>query len=360
MKFYNLLALWVILLSVSCAQEEGTGKREANPLLPPANGEIGEILLVIDSSQWAGEVGDALKRNIQIPMEALPQDELLFDLKKASPLKINSVFKRAKNILYVITLDDPTSESRALRRLVSQDALQKINEDTARYINVQRDLYANGQIVMYLFGRTSELLANRIDENAEYIRSIFETEERERLKKRLYKGQQRDLEKKLTDKHGYSIEIPYGYEIAKNEDNFIWVRQLAAGMNKNFFIYYEDYNTQYQLDRISDLREEITSKYLRDSQKDELFITQQEILPMITDTISFRNKFALRNKGLWKVSDSSAGGPYISYVVVDEKAGRLYYIEGYVYAPGSDKKNFMREMDAILSTFKTPSQIEAQ
>ncbi|MGB3464063.1 MAG: DUF4837 family protein, partial [Cyclobacteriaceae bacterium] len=290
----------------------------------------------------------------------LPQDELLFDLKKVSPLRMNNVLKKAKNILYVITLDDPTSESRALRRLVSKDALNLINADTTRYIKLDRDLYANGQLVMYLFARTSDMMANRIDENAAYIRSVFESEERERLKKRLFKSQEREIEKQLTDKHGYLIEIPYGYEVAKNVDNFVWIRQLGAGMNKNFFVYSEDYNTQYQLDRIADLREEITGKYLRDSEKEDLYITQQEILPMITDTISFNNKFALRNKGLWKVSDSSAGGPYISYVIVDEKIGKLYYLEGYVYAPGSDKKNFMREMDAILSTFKTPSQLEAQ
>lgn len=358
MKIYNLLTALVVLMLMSCSNQ--SGNKSENPLLPPANGEIGEIILVIDSSQWVGVVGDALKQNIQIPMEALPQDELLFDLKKVNPLKANNVLKKAKNLLYVITLDDPTKESRALRRLVSKEALQKINQDTSRYIKVDRDQYANGQIVMYLFARDSRMLADRITENGEYIRSIFENEERERLKKRLYATRQKDMESVLTKDHGYSIQIPYGYDLAANSENFTWIRQLGAQSNKNFFIYYEDYLTQSQLDRVSDLREEITSTYLRDSEKQELFITQQSILPMITDTVSFKNKFALRNKGLWKVSDATAGGPYISYVLVDEKKSKLYYIEGYVYAPGTDKKNLMREVDAILSTFRTPSETEAE
>lgn len=360
MKIYNLLTALVVLVIFSCSQQGGTEKREENPLLPPANGEIGEIVLVIDSSQWVGEVGTALKDNIQIPMEALPQDELLFDLKKVNPLRANNVLRKAKNLVYVITLDDPTAESRALRKLVSKEALNRINQDTTRYIKVERDQYANGQIVMYLFARDSRILANRINENAKAIRGIFEKEERERLKKRIFATRQKSVEKTLTGEHGYSIKVPFGYDLAVNLKNFTWVRQLGAQSHKNFFIYEEDYLTQSQLDRIPDLREEITSTYLRDSEKPQLYITQQEILPMIIDTVSFNNKFALRNKGLWKVSDATAGGPYISYVLVDEKKSKLFYIEGYVYAPGSDKKNLMLEVDAILSTFKTPSETEAK
>jgi len=360
MKFYNLLTALVVMLLISCSDKGGTTKNEENPLLPPANGEIGEIVMAIDSSQWAGEVGDALKNHLQIPMEALPQDELMFDLKKVSPLKLNGVLQKAKNLLYVITLDDPTKESRALRRLVTKEALQKINQDTSRFLKVSRNQFANGQIVMFLFARDSRLLARKIENNAAYIRSIFENEERERIKKRLFAARKEEIENVLQKDHGYRIKVPYGYDLATNLKNFSWVRQLGAQANKNFFIYYEDYDTPYQLDRIADLREEITSTYLRDSEKPEIYITQQSILPMITDTITFKNKFALRNKGLWKISDASGGGPYVSYVIVDEKKRKLFYIEGYVYAPGAEKKNLLREMDAILSTFQTPTESEAK
>ena len=100
-------------------------------------------------------------------------------------------------------------------------------------------------------------------------------------------------------------------------------------------------------------RDKITSSYLRDSEKPGLYITYQDILPVLTDTVTFKKKFALKNKGLWKISDNSAGGPYISYSFVDEKNAKIYYIEGYVYAPGRGKRNFIRELDAILSTFDT-------
>ena len=359
MKFYNLILALIAVLSISCSSTDSNGKKDTS-LLPPANGMIGEIVTVMDSTQWSGELGDALRKNVQIPMEALPQDELLYDLKKVSPLRINNVLRKATNLLYVITLDGSSDENRALRQLVTKETRQQINADTTRFIKVSRDQYAKGQILVFLFARDSKLLARKIRENAEYIRSVFGDEERSRMLSRLSKGRQSKVEQQLQADHGYQVLVPYGYDIAKSLQNFVWIRQLDAQAEKNIFIYEEDYDTQYQLDRISDLREEITGTYLRDSEKAQLYITQQSALPMITDTITVRNKFALRNKGLWKVSDSSAGGPYISYVLVDETKRKLYYIEGYVYSPGYDKKNLIREVDAILSSFRTPTEASGQ
>ena len=51
------------------------------------------------------------------------------------------------------------------------------------------------------------------------------------------------------------------------------------------------------------------------------------------------------------------GGPYVGYALVDQPKGRLYYIEGFAFAPGKDKREIMRELDTILSTFKTSADL---
>ncbi len=38
--------------------------------------------------------------------------------------------------------------------------------------------------------------------------------------------------------------------------------------------------------------------------------------------------------------------------MVDEKTNRLYYIEGFLYSPGKAQRDTMREIMAILNTFK--------
>ena len=127
-------------------------------------------------------------------------------------------------------------------------------------------------------------------------------------------------------------------------------------MEKNVFIFKEPYKGTDVFNDISGLRDRITELHLRDGQKPDLFVTRQDLVPVFSKRVNFNGNFAMQSRGLWAVSDMTAGGPFLSYTVVDEENQMLYYIEGYVYNPGGKKKRLMREMDAILSTFKMPSQ----
>ncbi|MEO0331048.1 MAG: DUF4837 family protein, partial [Bacteroidota bacterium] len=90
------------------------------------------------------------------------------------------------------------------------------------------------------------------------------------------------------------------------------------------------------------------------------FMTIQEIEPIVYDTVNFDDKFGVEARGLWKMSNITMGGPFLSYAFVDESLNRLYYIEGYVYYPGKNKRTQIREMEAILRTFKTEAEYQAQ
>ncbi len=351
----NQLLLILAIYLTSCGSGSGDGGQ--NMLLPPANGEIGELILVMDSSQYAGPAGKALRRTFNVPVEALPQDEPMYKLLHVNPLRLNNTLKRTKNLIYVTTLEDKSDDSKVMRQLFTDESLKKIFRDTTKYMSLAKDEHAKGQVVMYLYAKNGEILANHVEQNAEYLRSIFDKVEKDRLQTKIFKSREKEIEKTLRTSHGYSIQIPFGYQMAKNLPNFSWIRFLDRDYDKNLFIYYEDFTSQDQLSNLVDLREKITSSYLRDSEKERLYITTQPILPMLTDTITFKSKFALKNKGLWRINNNTGGGPYISYVFVDEPKGKLYYIEGYVYAPNRDKKNFVMELDAILSTFETPSEL---
>jgi len=47
------------------------------------------------------------------------------------------------------------------------------------------------------------------------------------------------------------------------------------------------------------------------------------------------------------------GGPFVNYTFYDETSGRLYMIDGMIFAPGYDKREFLRQMEAIAHTFRT-------
>lgn len=343
------------ILLIGCKSATDKVKED---FMPTARGEADEIILVMDSAQWEGPLGDAMKEIYQQYMKVLNQDEYEFSLNKVNPRKLNSVFRNAKNLIFLMTLDSKTLESQTIRNNFTDKSLKMIQKDSSIYYSVRRDEFAKGQIVLYLFGQNEELLLKHIRDNREGLKDLYATAVTERVKESVLAKTQKQKIKAITEDHGYEVQVPFGWDIANSEDDFLWLRKLEAQTEQNVFIYEGKFNDPDFYQHIDELRDKITGTYLRDSQKPELFIQRQEIIPIYTRRITFKGKFAVEARGLWKISDNSAGGPFVSYTFVDEPNQKLYYIEGYIYAPGTKKKRLIREVDAVLNTFVTPSELD--
>ncbi len=346
----KVLALVIIL---GCKEGNNDLQKE---FMPTARGDVGEIILVMDSAQYEGPLGDAIKRTFREPMKGLPQDEPMFSVGKASPKRLNSVLKSATNMIFVMTLDSEGSESNVLRGYFTNQSLKTIQRDSTIFYTTRRDEFAKGQVVLYLFAQTEDILIQKIDENRTRLQELFESVERDRIKAKLFKSTEKSIEKTIAEDHNFTINVPYGWELGKNSRNFVWFRLLEANREQNVFVYYEPYHSADVFENIGGFRDKITETNLRDSEKPELHITRQQrddIRSIFTENTTFDGKYAIKSRGLWKISDNSGGGPYISYTLVDEDQQMVYYLEGYVYSPGTQKKNYIRDLDAILRTFKT-------
>lgn len=346
-QFFSVLGVIVFLLGC-----DGAAEKLKEEMMPTAGGEIGEMILVIDSTQWRGPVGKALKETLRSPMIGLPQDEPMFSVNKVNPRKLNNLLKTASNMVFVMTLDSKTDESKTIRRYFTNQSLNKIQQDTSLWMTIRNDEFAKGQVALFLFAQDTASLVRKLDQNKGRIRSFFESVEQKRIKKKLYASRASEAEKAIRESQGASIQIPFGWDLAKNLPNFSWIRFLEVDREMDIFIYQQPYTSQKVFDDLPGLRDSITGQFLRDSEKPELYIMRQEIVPVFQETVSFQGNYAKKARGLWKISDNSGGGPFISYTITDEASQKLFYIEGYVYAPAGRKKNFVREVDAILSTFK--------
>ena len=61
-------------------------------------------------------------------------------------------------------------------------------------------------------------------------------------------------------------------------------------------------------------------------------------------------------RGLWKMTGGAMmGGPFVCQAIVDEAAGKVYVVEGFVYRPNEDKLHLIRMMEAALYTFRPKS-----
>ena len=141
-------------------------------------------------------------------------------------------------------------------------------------------------------------------------------------------------------------------------NNFFWLRLINSETEQSIFVYYQPYTDQSIFNNVDLFRDKITERYLYDGENRSVHIERQPQIPVFTERVDFNGHFAVESKGLWRISDLSRGGPFLSYTIVDEEAQLIYYVEGYVDSPGTKKKKFIREIETILSTFKTKSDLK--
>ena len=65
--------------------------------MPLGRGESGEIILVIDSTRWAGEIGKELRLTFRETVEGLPREEPLFDLRQVVPTNFKGIQQKQKS-----------------------------------------------------------------------------------------------------------------------------------------------------------------------------------------------------------------------------------------------------------------------
>ncbi|SMD34982.1 protein of unknown function [Reichenbachiella faecimaris] len=359
MKLRNIQNLFFLLITVFAAScnPDSSNNGGSKSHLPIARGEANAILCVMDTSQWNGAVGEALRDIFSDYVPGLPQDEAYFKLRNINPLKMNNILKTGKSMIFVSTMDNQGAQSRAMQNYFTSSSLERILQDTSLYRLPQKNQFARGQEILHLFGQTEGQLIAHLKRDKDVLRNYFLNIENERIAKAIFKVREKQIEKTLRETHGFDFQVPYGYDLAKNQRDFIWVRLLDPEYEKDVFVHYRPFTSRDPFEDVLAFREEITSSYMRDIQKPDIFMTLQNENMNIRE-VNFKGKYAKELRGLWKLSDISSGGPFVSYLFVDESQKRLYYLEGYVYAPSKDKREFMQEIEVILNTFRSGEELK--
>lgn len=337
-----------------------TSKSKKPEDLPNSIGNVDDIVIVIDSAQWSKKsaLGQELRKIFTSPVLGLPQDEPIFNVKVRKATELSSLLRNVSNLVFVNTLDCKTAECSKIRTYFSNQALNKIKKDSSLFMKVRKNVFAKDQTVMFLFSPTQNLLTKNIKENRAEILSVFEGSMRSKIKENLFSKVKKKLMAEIEKKHSFSMQIPFGYEKARDFDHFIWLRKINGEQEQSLFVHYEPYKDKKVFLDLGAYRDDITNRFLKDGEHPDVYIARQEIINVFTQKYNLNGHFAMQGRSLWKVSDGSRGGPYICYAVLDEKTNLVYYIEGYIDSPGTAKKDLMRELEAILASFKTKSDLE--
>ena len=267
-----------------------------------------------------------------------------------------------ENIIFVTILGDKSKGNRKLKTFFTQESLKMIEEDPSLFMYSKEDEFARGQHVLHLFSKTEDILIENLKKNKEDLQSHFLKIEEKRIYQSLYAAKmEKGIANHIEDKLGCQIKVPFGFEIALENDDFIWLRSFNPDVDKSIFISWIEYSSEefFSQDSLLKLRTEFTKPYIlyKPEDVDSYMLTETDNFDVFRREINFKGKYAVELRGLWKVNKYYMGGPFISYAMVDESSNRLYYIEAFLYSPGKAQRDFMRELETIIKTFdvsKTP------
>lgn len=340
---------------------------------PFAVGQEGEIVIVIDSTNWNGPLGDAIRTYVSPYLGTLPAPEKEFTLRQVSIVSESVLegLQKQKNVIFVAPLMEDSPEASFLKSRLAEEAALEIQNGGTTVIS-KRDLWRTSQQIVYLLGQTPEALIKLLAERGEDIRYSFNVITRERVTQDMFKkGRQPEIETALFNKHTFAVAAQHDYFVAIDTTDFVWLRRTVNSDSwRSIFVYYVDGFNPANLtpEWIYEARERLTETYVRGNLDGYVSIDFRRELN--TENIDFLGHFAYETRGLWhmvgkeadgKVVEYGMGGPFVNYTFYDESSGRLYMIDGMVFAPGYDKREFLRQMEAIAHTFRTtPPQSEEE
>ena len=164
----------------------------------------------------------------------------------------------------------------------------------------------------------------------------------------------------IQEKLGCELKVPFGFEIALEDDKFIWLRNFSPDVDKSIYISYVDYTSEelFSMDSLLALRTELSKPYIlyKPEDPESFMLTETANFDVFRNEINFKDHYAIELRGLWRTNKYYMGGPFVSYAMVDENTSRLYYIEGFLYSPGKPQRDNMRELSTILKTFNVSSK----
>lgn len=326
----NTLSLILILATILSLGSCKKGSKGENSLLPNVTGSAGEVVVVLPKSLITDSLGVDFKSILTQEFPYLPQSEPIFDLVMIPTSAFTDIFKSHRNII----LTDISSDLPASKFIL------------------KHDVWAAPQTVLYIVGPNYKSITDFVKQEQKRIVTVFEQAERDRIIQNAIKYEEREINPVLEKKFNITMNIPSGYKINLQTENFIWISHETPEISQGIIIYsypYTNKNT-FTADFLAQKRDEFV-KQIQGPNQGTYMITSKVIPPQFSEMM-YNNRYFGVLRGFWDVYRHPMGGPFISFTTVDEKRQLVITEEAYVYAPMFNKRNYLRQAEALLYTFK--------
>jgi len=325
-SLFTLLFLSAIVISITSCDEIN------ERVLPTISGKSGDLLVVVDSNYWNYKTGAAIQTIFSTEQVGLPQREAKFNLIKIPHRSFARIFHTMRNVIMVDI--DPKKKTK---------------------ISISEDVWAETQLVVTITAPDDKTAAATIKKNAATLLDYFNDRERKRLQSKYRVNANSKNAKYLEKQFGVKISLDDLYVVAKETDDFIWMRKdkmagehpISYGMMIYTYPYTSD--STFDVHQLVAKRNEMTKEHVVGSVEGSYVQTYLEYVPREKE-INLKGIYVKELRGLWQMKGDFMGGPFVSYTMVDEPNNRVITIDGYIYAPKFDKRELIRELEALALT----------
>lgn len=324
---YLAAALAIVLALASCSEEK---KRKA--LLPNISGKAGEIVVVIDKGNWEGNVGNTLRDSLACEAPYLPQREPMFSLVNVPQNAFNNMFQIHRNIL-VMNINPSVTEPGVV---------------------IRKDVWAAPQTVIYVNAHDSEEAVALIKENSAKMIAVFEQAERDRIIRNIKKYEAHKLATVVTEMAGGSPHFPSSYKLKKRTSDFIWIEYAIQGVTQGVLIYkypVVEGEQMLSLDSIIENSNEILKNNVP-GMFDNTYMTIGDFARPALEYKRYKGLEFAEVRGFWEVVNDFMGGPFVSHAFYSQDGKDVIVLQGFVYAPKYDKRQYLRQVESILYSFE--------
>ncbi len=355
MKNINITVFWMLILFLSsCANDKIPSL--ARPT--QAIGMINHATIVADKTIWEGFVGDSLRNNMEAPYPILPQPEPTFNIQHftAQMLQEDPNKRHLKTMIFLADLSDTNSLTTSeVKAAIGAENVLRAKEDPKFSSVVGRDKWARGQLIIYVFGFGEQQLAQNIARNYPAIAKRIKAIYAEMLDAQTYvRGHHRSLTDKIKSKFEVAVDLPADYQLAIEDDNFMWLRKETKVLSSNIMLYKIPYAEKEQLSNegLKSIRNELGKKYIATTIEGTYMKMNDIDLPVFYKNKTLNNNFTIEARGIWDIKNDYMGGPFLSYLIHNPDKSELLYVDGFVHAPGQKKRNYMQHLELIFASIK--------
>jgi hypothetical protein len=211
------------------------------------------------------------------------------------------------------------------------------------------DRWARGQAVMLIAAPDKADLNRLLTEDADRVFRYVSNQVQARLDRSLfYGGEQEAVTTRLAEEYGWSLRLPTGYQVDEKYADQRVIKILKDQPARMLTIYWEGGEW---VDRPASCLE----------RKRMLAYEYWDQMELVDSTIQMSEGFFLGHEctvvtGNWENKRFTIGGVFVTYCFRCEECGRKYVIDASIFAPGLEKLPLIREVKAVLASFRCRCQ----